>query len=452
MPHQPSKRSESHLQNLPEHLHEPHHHPLYPKYEGISRNPLGAESKHNLSHDSTAGYKMAHHHHYENVNCQDNDEHERMSVRDSTQFTATPSSSAVSEPKEKNGSSISHHSDEEAAATALLMSAGGPPRKKFGSDLLHKDLAHKRNTSTDEKSTDGVFHVIPSTNQGPQDEDVGVGDHDSIQGELRVKQDAVNVEEFPRKLHELLSSGDFTSIIHWMPNGKSWRVFNWHEFSNAMPKFFPKLCENDRGENLSLMNRMNSFLNEVQIWGFEKERDDAGTVCFCHEFFIKIAPNLCKYVKPSSKNNSKSSKSTKDEILSPPRIGRFSHQKISSHIDPIFSQQRISDGRGDVVLNSGILNLSPVTPSFILTNQVSPNSPQPRGRLQSNRGRPNRAERLRDYKRTLAFPVSKRGRSKRNVSSRGGRIGTDGLGIPRKLHLRGTSASPINQESISKAN
>ena len=177
----------------------------------------------------------------------------------------------------------SHQPDEEAAATALLMSAGGPHRNEFQVNEMIKDQSRKCNDSTDGKSIAEVFHVSPSSNEGLHDDNGGVGDHDSIQGELRGTEDIATIDDFSTRLHELLTCGDFSSVAHWMPSGKSWRVVNWHEFSNAMPKYFPKFCENDRGENASVMNRMNSFLNEVQVWGFEKERDDAGVVCYYHE-------------------------------------------------------------------------------------------------------------------------------------------------------------------------
>ena len=179
----------------------------------------------------------------------------------------------------------SHESDEEAAATALLMSAGGPPRKEF-ERMRETKVANKnaRSDSTDGKSIVEVFHVSPSSNEGSQEDEEGTtGDHDSIQDEMRVKEDVVVMEDFPVRLHELLTSGDISSIAHWMPSGKSWRVVNWHEFSNVMPSYFAKFYENSRGGNATVMNRMDSFLKEVEVWGFEKEKDDDGVVCYSHE-------------------------------------------------------------------------------------------------------------------------------------------------------------------------
>jgi hypothetical protein len=234
----------------------------------------------------------------------------------------------------------SHQADEEAAASALLMSAGGKPREQKDiqnnsqnqtqmnkpqqqqqqqqqnesrQDHRGKPMGHTRNDSTGGKPIAEVFHVSPLSNGGSTTEEHGGGDHDhdSIQGELRrtnsnatastttggtgpnsgtntstsasTSAAAAIIDDFPTRLHKLLSCGDFSTVAHWMPDGKSWRVVNWHEFSNAMPKYFPKFCENDRGENASVVNRMNSFLNEVQAWGFEKSRDDAGVVCYSNE-------------------------------------------------------------------------------------------------------------------------------------------------------------------------
>lgn len=222
--------------------------------------------------------------------------HPRFYDNPTNQFTNSMSSlsaSSIANQGRSSNTTASHKPDEEAAATALLMSAGGQHRNEFETHEVEKYISHQRNDSTDGKSISEVFHVSPSSNEGLHEENNGeVGDHDSIQGELRRKEDITTIDDFPSRLHQLLTCGDFSSVAHWMPGGKSWRVVNWHEFSNAMPKYFPKFCENDRGENASVMNRMNSFLNEVQVWGFEKERDETGVVCYCHEVRTDLANSI----------------------------------------------------------------------------------------------------------------------------------------------------------------
>ena len=190
------------------------------------------------------------------------------------------------------------------------------------------------------------------------------------------------------------------------------------------------------------------------------------------QFFIKIAPNLCKYLKA---RRTKPLTAARDQILSPPRIGRNAPQTLESiftrkrndrdSTQAVIHKVRRTDSadkgsavvrkirrtdsvdKGSTTATSSGTGTAPVTPSFTLAHQVSPNSKTPRGRLQSNRGRASRVDHVaRDTGPMMpqqgAFPVSKRGRGQRNVSSRGGRVssrggrvGADGNGVPRRLDI-----------------
>ena len=147
----------------------------------------------------------------------------------------------------------SHQPDEEAAAKALIMSAEG----RGGSASERRVNVNETDEIKEERkckdSLDGevivdVAHVSPSSNDGLQlhsnSHADDCGDHDSIQDEMN----GASMENFPVMLHSLLSSGNHTSVIRWMPDGKVWRIINWHELSNIMPKFFPNMCENRSGK------------------------------------------------------------------------------------------------------------------------------------------------------------------------------------------------------------
>ena len=152
-------------------------------------------------------------------------------------------------------------------------------------------------------------------------------------------------------------------------------------------------------------------------------------------------------MKPERCKTTKSTETAEVEILSPPRIGRFQQQKTAQNIDSIFGGKRSdrdnttrvndcvvlkkriieSENSSKAMPSSGNFTPSPITPSFILSNQVSPTSPS-RGRLQSNRGRSKRADASIPIIAQCSFPVSKRGRG-RNVSARGR------VSKPRKLDI-----------------
>ena len=132
------------------------------------------------------------------------------------------------------------------------------------------------------------------------------------------------------------------------------------------------------------------------------------------------------------KTNANESKEARDQILSPPRIGRFGQQNVASGMESIFNGRNTNDVPTNIVSRAKLesektsFRLTSFSPSFTLVNDVSPNTQVPRGALQSNRGRSPRAKPTSLGKREIpfqaaAFPVSKRGRGRRNVSSRGGR-------------------------------
>jgi hypothetical protein len=120
-----------------------------------------------------------------------------------------------------------------------------------------------------------------------------------------------------------------------------------------------------------------------------------------------------------------------DQILSPPRIGRLNPRIVNSRpLDAIFCGKREKRERPVVEDDESVVAeeflskvvTSPVTPSFTLTNHLSPNNIiSPRCGVQSNRGK---------GKASIMFAVSKRGRRSANVSSRGGHRGGVKLDIP----------------------
>jgi len=168
--------------------------------------------------------------------------------------------------------------------------------------------------------------------------------------------------------------------------------------------------------------------------------ENDGIPSYSHEFFIKIAPNLLKYMNPCHRLQNGPPSASIDAIVSPPRIGRLSNGPSATNpLDDVFSgnKRKIPDNTSSNQDSTDVAEISesdpkktrtdsqncekestsstttlgnemesPVTPVFTLANQVSPpnsaatpkaivadsssaiQSPsvQPRPRLQSNRG------------------------------------------------------------------
>jgi len=429
--------------------------------------------------------------------------------------------------KQQSASSLSsssnnkpHPSDEEAAATALLMSAGKSISAVTSNQTSTSEVAVASKSTACQVSPgskDSRVNVVDAslstgTNIGANANTGATGvegtirsrmrqldsldGNDSISDEIRHKAASPSplpssiVENFHILLHNLLCGRqpmdiqremniNVVDVVRWMPCGKSWVVRDWNTFTRILSRYFVPL----QGKE--------SFLREIQAWGFEEKCARDGSVSFHHEFFIEIAPNLCKYM--TARKEGASSSDSDDQIASPPRLGR-----LGSALNSVLSGKR-KDPEGSN-MNGGVpsneSSAAPVTPSFTLASQVSPNAststqaltpqaayiisnipdknsshdniPFPRLRLQSNRGgrvassrgrvgmmmerpfRPMSPPHIPSHDKshtpaaTRSYPISKRGRRSINVSTRGGRGKSTGTHcIPRQLSI------PIKYDTIS---
>ena len=85
-----------------------------------------------------------------------------------------------------------------------------------------------------------------------------------------------SVSSFHFKLHQILSSPAFISIIIWMPHGRSWRVLKPKIFEEeVIPLFF-------RHSSLS------SFMRQVSGWGFRRVNNGTDAGCFYHEVIVFV--------------------------------------------------------------------------------------------------------------------------------------------------------------------
>jgi len=207
-----------------------------------------------------------------------------------------------------------HQTDEEAAASALLIAAGG--QRHNGGSL------------------DQTIGQLCTTISPQSIASITVEDEETLQKSntifRRQREDESCIDSsiecdsnFPFQMHKILTNSDFAgSTLEWLPHGKSWRVLRWDEFSNnVIPKYFPSLCSK---EKRSTSDRMNAFLNHLKIWGFEEVREVGPNMgSYKNEFFIRISPELCKYMKTETQ-----SEITGTNVVSPPR--QASSRKCSS--------------------------------------------------------------------------------------------------------------------------
>jgi hypothetical protein len=75
---------------------------------------------------------------------------------------------------------------------------------------------------------------------------------------LRTASPLLRIHKLPSKLSAMLCNPEFTSIISWMPHGRSWKVHNVHLFlGHVIPHFFE-------------YSNYNSFIRLVNAWGFRR--------------------------------------------------------------------------------------------------------------------------------------------------------------------------------------
>lgn len=264
----------------------------------------------NLQNDYFRRADEAHHyaHNYYEKEC-NNDESWRP-FRTPQQIQQTVTMDDIKNVKKVS----SHESDEEAAATALLISAGGPRRVDV-EKLKEREAGLQASAS----GMDGAVH------EGNQACHVSVNSMDGQENGSLISSSNVdetaseclqkgksngNLPTFPATLHDVLTDSEFSgSVLEWLPNGKSWRVLRWDDLANkVVPVHFPEIESKDgKEQKATTSDRINKFLQHLKVWGFEEMKEvgpEMGT--YKHEFFIRIAPNLCRHMKTNKTDDAMS--------------------------------------------------------------------------------------------------------------------------------------------------
>ena len=75
---------------------------------------------------------------------------------------------------------------------------------------------------------------------------------------------------FPEKLHAILSNPLFSSIISWLPHGRSWKVLQ------------PELFEKEIIPRYYRHRSLASFMRQVNGWGFHRIKQGADRNSYYH--------------------------------------------------------------------------------------------------------------------------------------------------------------------------
>ncbi|KAL7430267.1 hypothetical protein ACHAXM_002097 [Skeletonema potamos] len=96
---------------------------------------------------------------------------------------------------------------------------------------------------------------------------------------------------FPQVLQEILTTPEYQSIAHWLPDGLSFIIADKQRFSDEiLPKYFREAL-------------FRSFVRKLNRWGFRrvKSRGKGGESSFAHNNFVREKPLLCLKMRCKSK-------------------------------------------------------------------------------------------------------------------------------------------------------
>lgn len=99
---------------------------------------------------------------------------------------------------------------------------------------------------------------------------------------------------FPAKVHRILSLPEYASIISWMPHGRAWKIHDKDKLvRQVIPNFFGQ-------------SKYESFTRQLNGWGY-KRLYQSGNDCnaYYHECFLRGLPHLTSLMKRVQPNQGK---------------------------------------------------------------------------------------------------------------------------------------------------
>lgn len=140
-----------------------------------------------------------------------------------------------------------------------------------------------------------------------------------------------SVANFIQKSFQILENKEYESIIHWMANGREFAIKEIDEFQDhILPKYF-------RHRNI------NSFIRQLNMYGFHKSRKDPSKNIFSHPFFLRGQAQILHLVKRKIKNQDKLDEENKLPILDcPTPIKKNQNLEFSTDTAPKKSMQSLT--------------------------------------------------------------------------------------------------------------
>ena len=98
---------------------------------------------------------------------------------------------------------------------------------------------------------------------------------------------------FPWKLHDMLEAAEdleFTTVVSWLPDGKTFRVHDKERFVNhIMQRYFDQ-------------TKYKSFQRQLNMWGFRRPLSGPEKNGYSHQHFVRGRPSLCCRMQRTKKS------------------------------------------------------------------------------------------------------------------------------------------------------
>eukprot|EP00571_Detonula_confervacea_P010867 CAMPEP_0172302126 /NCGR_PEP_ID=MMETSP1058-20130122/3875_1 /TAXON_ID=83371 /ORGANISM="Detonula confervacea, Strain CCMP 353" /LENGTH=381 /DNA_ID=CAMNT_0013012491 /DNA_START=84 /DNA_END=1229 /DNA_ORIENTATION=- len=100
---------------------------------------------------------------------------------------------------------------------------------------------------------------------------------------------------FPARLHQMLSAPEHSHVITWMPHGRAWKILDKERLiSDVIPNYY--VCK-----------KYESFARQLNGWGFKRLHQSGPDFgCYYHECFLRDLPKLSCLIRRLPPNLGKS--------------------------------------------------------------------------------------------------------------------------------------------------
>ena len=112
---------------------------------------------------------------------------------------------------------------------------------------------------------------------------------------------STEMKTFPSKLFAILEDEErYSHIVCWMGDGMAWKLID------------PEKLEKDVIPNFFDMTKFNSFVRQVNGWGFQRMNGGMGRNIYFHEMFRRDKPELIKDMRRCKKQSTRQKKTMND--------------------------------------------------------------------------------------------------------------------------------------------